>query len=46
MMKNGYLVQDSNKTKISYPRNPMKPTRTSLKKKSFKKSLRISWRCY
>jgi hypothetical protein len=34
--ENGYPDADSNKTKINLPKNPMKPTRTTWKKKSCK----------
>jgi hypothetical protein len=44
--ENGYPVLDSKKTKINEPRNPIMSTRTTSKKKSCKKSLRILWRFY
>jgi hypothetical protein len=43
--ENGYPVPDPNKTK-TIPKNSTKPKRTPRKKKSCKKSLRISRRCY
>jgi hypothetical protein len=44
--ENGYPVPDPNKTVINVTRNPVKPIKTPSRKKSCKKSLRISWRRY
>jgi hypothetical protein len=44
--ENRYLVSDYNKTNIDYHKEPNTATKKPRKKKSYKKSLRISWRCY
>jgi hypothetical protein len=44
--ENGYPVPDHNKTKIDYPKELNEAHKNTSKKKSCKKSLRISGRCY
>jgi hypothetical protein len=44
--ENRYPDPDTNKTKINYIKEPNKAHKNNLKKKSCKKSLTISWRCY
>jgi hypothetical protein len=44
--ENTYPVPDPSKTMINNTKEPPMPTKTSSKKKSCKKSLRISWRRY
>jgi hypothetical protein len=46
MKKMDTQFQTPTKQRQTIPRNPTKPTRTPRKKKSCKKSLRTSWRCY
>jgi hypothetical protein len=46
MKKTDTQFQTLTKQRETIPRNPTKLTRTPWKKKSCKKSLRISWRCY
>jgi hypothetical protein len=42
--ENGYPVHDPNKAKINKTKEQMIPTKTPSRKKSLKKSLRISWK--
>jgi hypothetical protein len=42
--ENGYPVHDPNKTMINVTKSPVIPTKKPSKKKSWKTSLRNSWR--
>jgi hypothetical protein len=43
--ENGYLVPDSNKTKINCAKEPNDAHKNTLKEEILQVSLRISWRC-